>query len=607
MKLRKILAILLSIAMVTSLIVVPVSSATVNDTGSFEDIIPTEGSAPGDIIYSEIETIEGAATASAGLDWTTVESLPLGGALYLDFSEGITGTSNSATNYITLHVDMEGSNGTISLQFGVDTSNTIRAQSGSGWTGANSAVAPYGTINLAEGFELIVKHNTAGTADYWLKKAGEDEFTCTLAGVAIGANNNRTTGITAAGNAVANVTAATLYMPETYYETAALEDIITTSETPGEETFAVLEEHTERTVISSESGTVTGFTNSIPVGGILRYDFESATISSASAMNEDFEGSNGGHNLYFGTNASYGFRIKSGSSYMQIAPKTMLDMSKPFSLIVKHTGSGSTPLEYWLSTDGNETYKLIAVAAPENNQNRKSQYDGANNIVLSYRAIYKKDVVPEPEIEYETSTFDEILPTEGEVGDTVFTSVAEVEETTLNSSTSTTFDKQIPLGGAVHYKFDNVRVTSSVLGGANYVLLNETLSGGGLANNMVLAAGTQSEAPKMAIRIREGSTYQYPAGYNILDFSQAFEIIVKHNQTSGTFEYWLKSNGEEDFKFLGEWAPENNTRASSHSAGGTAIADGFSAVMYGTTVVEEPEEPEIVYETATEEELLPKT
>ena len=587
MNLRKVLAVLLSVTMVASLIVMPVSSAAVNDTGVFEDILPTEGSAPRDMIYSEIETISGAATASAGLDWTTVESLPLGGALYLDFSEGITGTSNSATNYITLHVDMEGSNGTISLQFGVDTSNTIRAQSGSGWTGANSAVAPYGTINLADGFELIVKHNTAGTADYWLKKAGEDEFTCTLAGVAIGANNNRTTGITAAGNAVANVTAATLYTAEEFFEVAYFEDILPSEGVEGDTIYEV--ENSVTAPALDTTGVALGGT--IPAGGAVRYNFASVSSYAANSKYVEIYESlaNGGSiGLHIGveatspnTNRAIRVHYNNGSTnswYGIVARWKDVTLSEGFDLIITYDGS---TLDFWLDAEGNGEYKLVNENVTPSTASRTSSIHAVGEVSANL-TVAEKYVAKVVEKTYETATEDEILPKDGEVGDTIFENVAEIGAITLSGDTTATLGKSIPVGGAVHYQFSSVTTNKS---GGQYVVLNEDIDGSNGANNMVLAATTTA-----AIRIKEGTAYAYPAEYDILDFAQPFEIIVKHNAENGKLGYWLKSNGEEDFKFLGEWAPENhNSRSSSYSVGGAAIANLTSAVMYGPTVKEAAE------------------
>ena len=83
MKIRKLLAALLSVAMVASLIVVPTSAVEVGETATLAEILPAIGSA-GSTVYESLATI-GVTTISGDTTTGFGRSIPASGAVHYAF------------------------------------------------------------------------------------------------------------------------------------------------------------------------------------------------------------------------------------------------------------------------------------------------------------------------------------------------------------------------------------------------------------------------------------------------------------------------------------------------------------------------------------------
>ncbi len=589
MKLRKVLAVLLGVAMVASLIVVP-TSATVMDTATLDELIPTDTTAAH---YESTFTVDtnaefatGIVTGSAtvrvnstyGVDsvlfgsstdstndssiyWE--EALPAGGAAHLRFL--------NITAYDTAGFDIATSEGKrIRLIFNID-GGTIRTYVGETATILHSSSTnAISGFTLGSPFEIIIK-DTGSALDYYLRQGDTGNFTKIGENVGYPSASSTNTGAwtTAAGYGPrGNIDYIKLYEPkdvvvetpdepEVPAEGPALPSGIVLEgddanyklvfEKDTDEQFA--EETTENTGTTISDGLARvsngslAWDASLPYQGVAHIRVSNATSYANGGL--DVKSSAGKRIRFVFHNTNKKATINYEGSSRDISLEG-IDLSTPFDIIIQDTGSG---LNYWFGQTGGDTYTVSDSSVYANATTTATSIwtgDSTNKMTVDFIRLYEPDFGTPIEDIISAKDF-KLLETSGALS---------------TEANSTQYD--LPLNGAVHYKFDGFDSTG-------IIELSNTARNGGL-----YMAFNQSNTQQFQINHYSGGeniTTELVTSKSVLDASKAFELIVVTTETEA--EYFVKPYGKSKFTSLGTYGLAYNTNRTT-----TNTADVTSMTIY---------------------------
>ncbi len=318
-------------------------------------------------------------------------------------------------------------------------------------------------------------------------------------------------------------------------------------------------------------------TDTVPVKGAILYKFTG--ISGTKMQGGD--GTIQLQNLW--TNADKGYMVVLGNeSDVRIQDETgahlestafcpgldeILDISKPFELLIKDTGSVGAPIQYWLKFGNMKGFTCIAEFdyATATDRNPSIVATGGASIDVNSIVIY--------ELTESGLTADDIIGTSNY-------KVFALKDVAIGTDYGRGGAYELSGNGAIHYVFSGFSKSANVK--AHVADGGISMTFGLDSNNQMqidylTEGGEISQAYIGAKTVQEGIAIE-------LDASQPFEVIVDIKDKVAT--YYVKPNGKSLFENCGSYKISNDTQI---TTGLFASAEGATGTM-AKTVYGAPED-----------------
>ncbi len=608
MNFRKVLAMVLTVAMVVGLVIVP-TSAAVGDTATLAELIPE---ADFESTFS-VDTTDELSTGTATTAAEAKEHATYGGIVAFGSS---TATAEDSSMYWqdtlpeggVAHIKMVNVNCYSNAGFDIATSEGKRIRVIFNRTGnvmtayaGGSSTTLTSSVNLASPFELIIKDTGSGF-DYYVCQTGDANFTKAGENLAYPAAAATGTGVWAlAGTGRGNLDAIMLYGPVETEEEPELpidpetdegfQAVLPIAGEAGSTVFASTATQEALTLTSTEGATSVLGGATIPSGGAVYYNFaaiEGTTMASPNFASVDTQVADGGSiRMQIGVETGNAIRFKNRSGSWTATGVTydQVNLEDGFEIIVKDIGSA---FEIWVRPDGAESFTLITSYNQTTEVKTTAITAGGTSVVkLTDAMILEPTTVEEPEEPVEEpidpdsdAGFQAVLPTKGEAGAAIFASTATQEALTLTSTegaTSVLGGATIPSGGAVYYNFASFEGIAQANTG--YVSVDTKAATGSIRMQIGVEATN-------AIRFKNRSSSWTATGvtYDQVNLEDGFEIIVK--DIGSAFEIWVRPDGAENFTLMTSYNQCNDNNATSITATGTGVANLTDAMILEPTTAE---------------------